>query len=154
VCLALASQSGWLLPYLWGCCTQAAVCCPTLLTSADPVPASIPPTHPCLLTVAADAIEASTSRVASELQQGGQRGDGPRVGIIMGSDSDLATMKVRASSLWLTGLSSLWLTGLSSLCVGCCVRMGWACAGGQGKQTSDVSRRLAVSPAAGTEPGQ
>ena len=44
--------------------------------------------------VAADAIEASTGRVASELQQGGQRGEGPRVGIIMGSDSDLATMKV------------------------------------------------------------
>lgn len=51
--------------------------------------------HACpLCAVAADAIEASTSRVASELQQGGQRSGGPRVGIIMGSDSDLATMKV------------------------------------------------------------
>lgn len=50
--------------------------------------------------VAADAIEASTSRVASELQQvGGQHGDGPRVGIIMGSDSDLATMKAAAEVL-------------------------------------------------------
>ncbi|PSC69680.1 phosphoribosylaminoimidazole chloroplastic [Micractinium conductrix] len=47
---------------------------------------------------AADAIESSTARVASELQLGGAAGDpsAPKVGIIMGSDSDLATMKAAA----------------------------------------------------------
>ena len=51
---------------------------------------------------AADAMEASTARVASELQLGGGAGagaGGPRVGIIMGSDSDLATMKAAAEVL-------------------------------------------------------
>lgn len=60
---------------------------------------SAPPRTCPLPAGAADAIEAATSRVATELQQGGAGGGGPRVGIIMGSDSDLATMKVRGSGL-------------------------------------------------------
>lgn len=62
-----------------------------------------PPLHiqPSLYAAAADAIEAASSRVASELQQGsgGAGGGGPKVGIIMGSDSDLATMKAAAEVL-------------------------------------------------------
>lgn len=49
---------------------------------------------------AADAIEAATSKVASQLQQGAGGGSGgPSVGIIMGSDSDLPTMKAAAEVL-------------------------------------------------------
>lgn len=53
---------------------------------------------PVAPAAAADAIESSTARVASELQLGGAAGDpsAPKVGIIMGSDSDLATMKAAA----------------------------------------------------------
>lgn len=51
--------------------------------------------------VAADSIEASTSRVAADLQPGGGSSGpaGPAVGIIMGSDSDLATLKAAAEIL-------------------------------------------------------
>ncbi|KAL4429623.1 hypothetical protein ABPG77_008672 [Micractinium sp. CCAP 211/92] len=50
---------------------------------------------------AADAIEAATSKVASELSQAGDSSGsgGPAVGIIMGSDSDLPTMKAAAEVL-------------------------------------------------------
>eukprot|EP00887_Chlorella_sp_A99_P006268 scaffold3.g6268.t1 len=48
---------------------------------------------------AAAAVEAADAAVAERLSPAASRGDGPRVGIIMGSDSDLATMKAAAEVL-------------------------------------------------------
>lgn len=48
---------------------------------------------------AADAVEAAGAAVAEQLAPEAARGGGPRVGIIMGSDSDLATMKAAAEVL-------------------------------------------------------